>query len=403
MNPLETIKLSLASILRNRMRSFLTILGIVIGVTSVILLIAVVSGLKSFITNQISQLGPNVMFVVPGSIGGGRGPGGIQTNRLTLQDAVNLRNKLQDEAEVSAAIQKTTQVKNQNKTDKDVTLAGVEAGYPKIIKAIKIDQGRYFTTSEADSGRRVVVIGPTVRKKLFCDDVEPCSKNVLGKEIQIGNLKYTIIGVLGVRGSNFGIDLDNTGLIPLVTAQKQFGEDKIHNIIISSNDPEKTKEIQQKATQILSKRLALDDFTIQTQEQTLSTISTITNVLTIALGGIAAISLIVGGIGVMNIMLVSVTERTREIGLRKALGARDKDIRNQFLIEALTLSGLGGLIGIILGFLFSLLIGQFIQTTIPLWSVGLSFGFSMLVGVVFGVAPAIRASRLDPIKALRYE
>lgn len=403
MNFIETIRLALQSILTNRLRSFLTILGIVIGVTSVILLVAMVSGLKSFITDQISSLGPNVMFVIPGQIGGGRGPGGIQANKLTLQDASNLRNQLWDKAEVSAAIQKTTKLSFQNKTDRDVTIVGVEAQYPKIIKAIKITEGRYFSTSEVDSGKKVAVIGPTVKNKLFCPEEKPCEVNVLKKQLQISNFKYTIIGILGARGSNFGIDLDNVAIIPLPSAQKQFGEDKIHNIVISSNDPQKTKEIQEEVKQILSKRLSDDDFTVQTQEQTLETISTITNVLTIALGGIAAISLVVGGIGVMNIMLVSVTERTREIGLRKALGAREKDIRNQFLIEALTLSGLGGIIGIVLGYGLSIIIGGFLQTQVPLWSIGLSFGFSILVGVIFGVAPAIRASKLDPIQALRYE
>lgn len=403
MNFLETINLAFTAILANRLRSFLTVLGIVIGVTSVILLVSLVSGLKSFITDQIASLGSNVMFVIPGQIGGGRGPGGIQTNRLTLQDAVNIRNKLKDEAEVSAAIQKTTKVEFKNKEDKGVTVVGVEAGYPKIIKAIKIAEGRYMTQSEADSGKRVAVIGPTVKKKLFCNNLDPCNAGVLGQNIQIGNLKYGVVGVLGVRGSNLGIDLDNVTLVSLVSAQKQFGEDNIHNIVIASNKSDKTKEIQEKVKNILKKRLSEDDFTVQTQEQTLSTISTITNVLTIALGGIAAISLIVGGIGIMNIMLVSVTERTREIGLRKALGAKSKDIRNQFLIEALTLSGLGGVIGIVLGYLLSLIAGNFLQTTVPLWSVGLSFGFSILVGVIFGVAPAIRAAKLDPIQALRYE
>lgn len=403
MNIFVTLNLAVTAILRNRMRSFLTVLGIVIGVTSVILLISVVSGLKNFITSQISNLGSNVMFVIPGKIGGARGPGGVQTNKLVLQDAVNLRTKLSGEAEVSAAIQKVTKLKYKNKNDENVTVSGVETGYTKILKAIHVVQGRYFNSSEADSGKRVAVVGPTVVKNLLCNGLEPCDQPILGKSIQVGNLKYVVVGVLGKRGSNFGIDLDNFAIIPLISAKRQFGEDKIQNILVSANDPEKVSEVQSKAANILKKRLSEDDFTIQTQEQTLSTISTITNVLTIALGGIAAISLIVGGIGIMNIMLVSVTERTREIGLRKALGARSSDIRNQFLIEALTLSGLGGIIGIILGFLLSLAANNFIQTTVPLWSVGLSFGFSMIVGVIFGVAPAIRAARLDPIQALRYE
>ncbi|OGE15837.1 hypothetical protein A3F00_03340 [Candidatus Daviesbacteria bacterium RIFCSPHIGHO2_12_FULL_37_11] len=394
---METINLAFSSILRNRLRSFLTILGIVIGVMSVIILVGLVSGLRSFITDQIASLGPNVMFVIPGKVGGGRGPGGIQTNRLTLQDANTLSSRLQGEAEVSAGIQKVTKTKYKNKTVNDTTVVGVQANYTKIIKAIKIQEGRYFTSSEVDSGKRVIVIGPTVAEKLYG------TGNPLGKELKIGNLNYTIIGLIEKRGSNLGIDLDNFALIPLISAQKQFGEDKIHNIVIASNETGNVSVIQEKAKKILSKRLSEDDFTVQTQEQTLSTVSTITNVLTTALGGIAAISLLVGGIGVMNIMLVSVTERTREIGLRKALGARPSQIRNQFLIESITLSGIGGVIGIIIGIGISLILNQFIKTVVPFWAIGLSFGFSMLVGIIFGVAPAIRAAKLDPIEALRYE
>ena len=208
---------------------------------------------------------------------------------------------------------------------------------------------------------------------------------------------------MGPRGAIFGIDLDNSIYIPISSSQKQFGIDRLNTIYISANSADSVKDVQQKATNLLKKRLSEDEFTVQTQEQTLSTISQVTGVLSLALGGIAAISLIVGGIGIMNIMLVSVTERTREIGLRKAVGAKPKDIRNQFLIEAITLSGLGGIIGIILGVVISFIIGRFFTTTVPWWSVILSFGFSTLVGVIFGVAPAIRASRLDPIEALRHE
>lgn len=404
MNFLEILNISITSILANRLRSLLTILGIVIGITSVILLISLVSGLKSFITTQISSLGPNIMFVIPGQIGGGRGPGGIQSNKLVLQDAATLRKKLHTQAEVSAAIQKATKASFRGKIDKDVTFVGIEASYPKIIKALRVREGRFISETEVASGKRVAVIGPTVKKRLFCNGQnEVCKQDVLGKKIEVANLKYEVIGVLLSRGSNFGLDLDNTALIPLSTAQKQFGEDKIHNIVVASNDPQKTKQIQQKVIEILRTRLAEDDFTVQTQEQTLSTISTITNVLTAALGGIAAISLIVGGIGIMNIMLISVTERTREIGLRKALGAKPSDIRNQFLAEALMLSITGGVLGITFGLILSLLAGRFITITIPLWSVILAFCFSLFVGVIFGVAPAIKAAKLDPIKALRYE
>lgn len=396
MDILEAIQSALTSILANRLRSFLTILGIVIGVTSVILLISMVTGLKTYITSQIQGLGANLLFVIPGRIGGARSPGGVQANRLVYQDAVNLKTKLSSEAEVSAAIQRNATLKFSNKNDKGAAIFGVEANYPKVI-SIKITSGRFFKESEQEASKKVAVIGPTVKTNLFF------GAEALGKQIDVAGLKYTVIGIIESRGSVFGIDFDNSIYIPFTAAQKQFGIDRLNTIYISAKDSESVTEVQNKATTLLKKRLSEDEFTVQTQEQTLSTISQITSVLTLALGGIAAISLIVGGIGIMNIMLVSVTERTREIGLRKAVGARPKDIRNQFLIEAVTLSILGGVIGILLGIGLSLIIGRFFTTSVPLWAVGLSFGFSMLVGVIFGVTPAIRAAKLDPITALRYE
>lgn len=396
MDILETTQSALRAILANRMRSFLTVLGIVIGVTSVILLISLVTGLKTYITSQIQGLGSNLLFVIPGRIGGARSPGGVQANRLVYSDAANLRRKLQNEAEVSAAIQRNATLKFGNKNDKGVAVFGVEANYPKVI-SIKITEGRFFKESEQQSSKKVAVIGQTVKNNLFGGGKS------LEQTIDVAGHKYTVIGTIASRGSTFGIDFDNSIYIPFPTAQRQFGIDRLNTIYISAKNSDEVKDAQTKAIGVLKKRLSEDEFTVQTQEQTLSTISQITSVLTAALGGIAAISLIVGGIGVMNIMLVSVTERTREIGLRKAVGARPKDIRNQFLIEAVTLSALGGIIGIILGIGISLIIGRFFTTTVPLWSVALSFGFSMLVGVIFGVAPAIRAARLDPIQALRYE
>lgn len=392
----ETINSAATAILANRLRSFLTILGIVIGVTSVILLTSLVSGLRAFITSQIEGLGSNLIFVIPGRIGGARSPGGVQANRLTLADANNLKVKLAADAEVSAVVQRNATLKYANKLDKGASVFGVQANYPKLI-TIKIDQGRFFTASEAESGKRVTVVGVSVVDILFGGG------SALGKTIDIAGQKYQVVGVAAKRGSVFGIDQDNSVLIPLPSAQKQFGIDKLNTIYISANKPEGVKAVQEKAEAVLKKRLSEDEFSVLTQEQTLSTVSQVTRVLTLALGGIAAISLVVGGVGVMNIMLVSVTERTREIGLRKALGAQPRDIRNQFLIEAVALSGLGGALGILLGIVLSFIVGQFIQTSVTWWSIALSFAVSALVGIIFGVAPALRASRLDPIEALRYE
>ncbi len=394
---METFKLSITAILANKLRSSLTVLGIVIGVMSVILLISLVTGLQTYITSQIQGLGSNLLFVIPGRIGGARSPGGIQSNKLKYQDAQDLKNKLSGQAQVSAAVQKNTTTKYGNKNDKGTAVFGVESNYPKIVAAVKLTEGRFFKESEGTSARKVVVIGKTVKENLFG------ASRAIGQTIIVDKQKYTVIGVLGSRGSIFGIDADNSIYSPFLSVQRQFGIDNLNTIYISANNSNNVKTIQTKAINILKKRLTEDDFSIQTQEQALSTISQITGVLTAALGGIAAISLLVGGIGIMNIMLVSVTERIREIGLRKAIGATPNNIRNQFLIEALTLSGLGGILGIAIGVGISLIIGIFFTTTVPLWSVALSFGFSMLVGVIFGVAPAIRASRLDPITALRYE
>ncbi len=393
---MNSLEIALTAILINRLRSALTMLGIIIGVMSVIVLVAVVSGLNSYITSQIQGLGSNLLFVIPGRVGGARTAGGVQTNKLLTLDATNLRNGLGSLAQVSGVVQTITTIKFHSKTDTDASVLGVQANYPQLI-SVTLTQGRFFTQSEVDSGRRVAIIGATVQNNLFGNFPSA------GFNVNVGGLNYQVIGVLATRGSAFGVDQDNEIVVPLPAAQKQFGITNLNAIYISADKPSDVSLVQRRATAILLKRLTVDDFTISTQAQTLSTISQITNVLTLALGGIAAISLLVGGIGIMNIMLVSVTERTREIGLRKAMGAKPAEIRNQFLIEAVTLSGLGGIVGIILGILVSLLIGRFLTTDVTWWSVALSFGFSTLVGVVFGVIPAIRAARLDPIQALRYE
>lgn len=392
----ELIKLALSSLRANKLRSALTTLGIIIGVFSVILLVSLGSGLQKYITDQVSGLGSNLIFIIPGRVGGARTPGGQQTNKLTLSDSKRLKQKLRTLAEVGPIIQKSTTVKFENKSNKATSVLGTTGNYPSIIKTA-LEKGAFFTESQERSGAKVTIIGKTLHKNLFG------SADPIGKKISISGNRFTIIGIMKARGAIFGIDQDNVAIIPISLAQRLFGVSTVNTIYLSAEKPEYVTLVKNQASELLSKRLTEDDFTIQTQEQTLSTVSSITGVLTAALGGIAAISLLVGGIGVMNIMLVSVTERTKEIGLRKALGAKRADILKQFLLEAVMLSLVGGIFGIILGLSMSILLAQFFVSDVTPWSVILAFGFSVAVGVIFGIAPAIRASRLSPIEALRYE
>lgn len=390
------LKLAVGALAANKLRSILTTLGIIIGVFAIILLVSLGTGLQKYITSQISGLGSNLIFVIPGPSGGARSPGGIVVNKLLISDATNLAFKLRNQANVSALIQQSTTAKFENKVDKSIIVQGVFANYPQIIN-LTIEKGSFFTPSQERSGAKAALVGQTVVNKLFPNS------NPIGQNLMIGNGKYKIIGTLGKRGSIFGIDQDNSAVIPVTTAKRQFGVTNINSIYITAKTSKFVPDVKNDAKKILLQRLTSDDFNLQTQESVLSTITNVTNVLSIALGGIASIALLVGGIGVANIMLVSVTERTKEIGLRKALGARRSDILRQFLLEAVMLSVTGGFIGIILGVGASIIISHFFISEVTPWSIALAFGFSVLIGIIFGVAPAVKASKLSPIEALKYE
>ncbi len=393
----ELLKISFNAISSNKLRSFLTTLGIIIGVFAIILLVSIGTGLQKYITDQINGFGANNIYLIPGRIGGARTPGGVVTNKLLISDADTLAIKLRGLANVAPVISQPANTRYRNKENKGTSIFGTTSFYPKTDKNVKLVKGTFFSLSQEKSGARVAVLGQTVVDNLFK------TENPIGKKIFVGNNVYTVIGVLAKRGSVFGLDQDNIAVVPIQATQNQFGINNINSAYISVIDDHKVKFVLNLSKKTLLKRLSEDDFTLQAAESSLELVNNITNILSLALGGIAAISLLVGGIGVANIMLVSVTERTKEIGLRKALGARRIDILTQFLLEAIIISLFGGVIGIVIGLISSYILSLFLVSQVTPLSIFLAFGFSVLIGVVFGMAPAIRASKLNPIDALRYE
>lgn len=397
MSILEVLRLSLIAIRANTLRSILTALGVIIGVAAIILLISIGSGLQQYVSAQFENLGTNTLFILPGKVdvgGGGGPPQGV--NKLTFQLVQSLeRSKGQFITDISPYIELSVTASYRNKSIVTL-LEGTEASYFDLFNFTP-DKGRLFTDLDNRRARKVAVIGSSVAKDLYP------GQNPIGKKISLSKKSFTVIGVLSSQGNVGGQNIDNQVAVPLSSARNLVETDTVNSILVKTISPETLPLAEKHIERILMRSLSEDDFTILSQEQLLSSITQILSVLTLMLGGIAGISLIVGGVGISNIMLVSVTERTREIGLRKAVGARPRDILLQFLFEAVILSALGGMIGVLIGYLGSLAISSFLKTAVPIWAVLLGVGFSSVVGVVFGVAPAIRASRLQPIEALRHE
>ena len=397
MDFIEVVNSSFEAIRINKVRSSLTALGIIIGVASVVLLISLGTGLRNYITGQFEQLGSNLLFVIPGKIGaGGRGPGGTTINKLSIKHVDLIKREVKGLEGVIPTIQQFTTVKYQNKVLKDVTIIGTNEQFGDIVNLPAV-HGKFFDKTQSDSGKKVAVIGKTIVKDIFG------AKNPLGERIDVKSQKYQVIGVLKEQGSTLGFDQDNIVVVPFNAAQRQFGVTQVNNIYAKAQNQADIEKVAEDLKNVLLDDLSEEDFSVMTAQQTLSTIQGILRVISATLTGIAAISLLVGGVGISNIMLVSVTERTREIGLRKAVGAKSQDILFQFLVEAITISVLGGTIGLLLAGVGTVAISRFIPATITFWSVVIAFGFSVVVGVIFGVAPAIRASRLEPIVALRHE
>lgn len=401
MDLLSTLKMAWQSLLVNKMRSFLTMLGVIIGVGSVIAMVALSQGTASGITERISSMGANLLTV---SAGGGFGPvRGANTAQLTMGDveaikALPLVKHVAAESSINSA---TIAVGSNTWT------TTVDGTVPELqtIKDWPAVQGSFFEQSDVDSMNRVAVLGQTVVTNLF-----PGS-NPLGTTIRINGLSFTVVGVLEEKGGSGGSDQDDIIYIPLSTAQQRLlGSQTVRTVNVQASSSEALTPLKDYITTLLRQRHRLaanadDDFRIQDMSEVLSTIEDTTKMMTFLLGGIAAVSLLVGGIGIMNIMLVSVTERTREIGIRMAIGATTRAILNQFLIEALLLCFIGGLIGVLLGWGASQLLSVLADMKVKVvpWLVVVSMGFAIFIGLFFGYYPARKAANANPIEALRFE
>ncbi|MFT7880306.1 MAG: ABC transporter permease [Sulfurimonas sp.] len=395
---------ALREIRRNFMRSFLTAIGIVIGIASVIAMVNIGKGASQSITESVEKLGSNTLYIIPGQQ---RGPGnrGAVEKPFKKKDLETLRASIYA-LEAISPVQSSSMTVIYKEQNYRTTIRGVENDYLEI-QNWNIEKGRVFEKSEIRTGQNVCIIGDTVVETLFGN-----AETVVGEKIRLKNFSCKVIGLLETKGANtFGMDQDDIILVPFSLFQRRIsGSDTIPLMMaaVKKNVPLEAAKIQ--IERVLRERRNIknsedDNFGVRSMTALIDTVSQITTVLTIMLGAVAAISLIVGGIGIMNIMLVSVTERTREIGIRMAVGAMSKDILIQFLIESIVLSGLGGLVGIITGIVITVATAEWLDITLvidPFITV-VALVFSMLIGIVFGIIPARKAARMNPIDALRYE
>jgi putative ABC transport system permease protein len=399
----ESMITALNALRANKLRSILTMLGVVIGVGSVILLISLGSGARSEITQSIQGLGSNLIIILPFKLELGstnimqQGAPMLALNKFTPKTVQEIGRAVGGLEKVSPEYQRSLYMSNGNKRFFGI-ISGT--GYNEFgVRALKTSSGRFFTKAEEDTGRQVIVIGNTVAESLFP------GQDPIGQFINVKGFKFKVIGMQETKGSTLTFDQDALSWIPATTSIKLFGTTHPNMITVKASSTAAVPAEAKRIKAVLGKNFSTDEYSVITQSDILSFAQSITRILTYLLGGLAGISLLVGGIGIMNIMLVSVTERTREVGIRKAVGAKTRDIMMQFLVEAIILSLLGGAIGVIIAIAGAMLYESLLhlKAQVTLWIVMLAFLFSMAVGVFFGVYPARKAARLDPIESLRYE
>jgi putative ABC transport system permease protein len=390
----EAFRVAVDALRANRLRSLLTMLGVIIGVAAVVVLVAIGSGAKQEVEAQVEGLGSNIIFVFPGSVEFGAAP---SISRLQLDDVDYLGRVIGNPDAVATTVSsgETVSVGSQQVFS---TVQGTNENVPNVFTR-PVARGEYLTETDVATRRRVAVLGSNVATDLF-GDVEP-----LGRQITIAGVRFRVIGVFEEVGSAFGVSRDDEVHIPVTTAQQLFGVDRIDALAVKAPTIDDVDPVRHEVVQALEDKYPDEKFSAVTQSQILGALGQILGLLTLVLAAIAAISLVVGGVGVSNIMLVSVRERTREIGLRKALGARRRDITVQFLIEAVLLTTIGGIIGMTLGISASVIADRLtpLPASISWWSPVLAFSVSVAVGVFFGVFPARRAGKLEPVQALRTE